>query len=72
MTDTPARVINLRMARKARARATARAEGTANAARFGRSTAERSAQETAAETAARRHEAHRRGAPGHDPDASAT
>lgn len=72
MTDSPARVVNLRMARKARARAAARAEGNANAARFGRTPAERAAQETAAETAARRHEAHRLDALGCDPDTTAT
>lgn len=41
MTEKP---INLRQARKARARAEARAQGDANAARHGRPTAEREAE----------------------------
>jgi len=41
-------VVNLRMARKARARNEAQAKATANRARFGRSNAERHAEETEA------------------------
>jgi hypothetical protein len=53
------KVVNLRRARKARARAEARTEADANAARHGRSTAARRAAAREAETATRRHEGHR-------------
>ena len=55
-----AEIVNLRQARKAAARAAARAAGDANAAKFGRTKAERQLQETRAAKAARDLDAHRR------------
>lgn len=58
-----AELINLRQKRKEAARKAARAKGDENAARFGRTRAERDLEEARAEKAARDHDAHRR-----DPD----
>ncbi|MCL4188962.1 MAG: DUF4169 family protein [Rhodobacteraceae bacterium] len=55
-----AEIVNLRSERKARARAAARAEAAANAARFGRSRAEKVREAAEAERARSLHEAHRR------------
>ena len=55
-----AEIINLRQARKQAARKAARAQADANAAKFGRSKAERALQEAQAEKTRREHEAHRR------------
>lgn len=53
-------IINLRQARKQRARDDARAKGDANAAKFGRSKAQKSAEDTAATRAALHLDQHRR------------
>jgi phage protein D len=58
-----AEIVNLNRARKEKARAEARARADANAARFGRSKAEKALDTAKADKAARDHEAHRR-----DPD----
>ncbi|WP_435259646.1 DUF4169 family protein [Thioclava sp. FR2] len=55
-----AEIINLRTAKKQAARAAARKTGDANAAKFGRTKAERSLSEARAEKAERDLEAHRR------------
>ena len=52
--------VNLNRARKARAREEARRRADANAARHGRTKAERQAEAAEAERLARRHEEHRR------------
>jgi hypothetical protein len=54
-----AEVVNLRTARKQKARAEARAEAAANAARHGQSKADRSLQTARTERAARDLDAHR-------------
>ena len=56
-----AEVVNLRRARKDRARAKDKAEADANAARHGRTKAERLAAAAEDDRAARAHDAHRRG-----------
>lgn len=56
----PAQVINLRRARKTRARDAARREGDANAAAFGRTKAERRHSDAEKRLAERRLDAHRR------------
>jgi hypothetical protein len=56
-----AKIVNLRRARKARARDAARAEADANAARHGTPTALRRLGKARREKAAREHEAHRMG-----------
>ena len=48
-----AEIVNLRAARKAKAKDAARAQGDVNAAKFGRSKAERALQKAQAEKAAR-------------------
>ncbi len=53
-------VVNLGQARKARAQRLAQAGADANAAKFGRTTAERARQAAEADLAARRLDAHRR------------
>ena len=53
-------IVNLRQAKKQAARKAALAKGDENAAKFGRTKAERSVQEARAEKAARDLEAHRR------------
>lgn len=53
-------VVNLRQVRKDRARSAARAEADANAARYGRSKAERAAQDGDAARQAKHLDAHRR------------
>ncbi len=53
-------VVNLRLARKSRARAEAKATADANAAKHGLSKAERRQQAAEADLAARRLDAHRR------------
>lgn len=53
-------VVNLRAARKAKARDEKRAQGDANAARHGRTKAERARQEAEAAQARQRLDAHRR------------
>jgi len=58
-----AKPINLRQARKAKARAAKRAQGDANAATFGLTKAARTRQAAEAEAARRKLDAHRR-----DPD----
>jgi phage protein D len=55
-----AKVVNLRTVRKQAARAAARAEAEANAAKHGRTKAERALQKAEAEKAARDLDAHRR------------
>ncbi len=64
MADRP---INLRRARKARARDAARAEADANAARHGQAKPVRRLAEARAEREARAHEAHRRERPAETP-----
>jgi len=59
-------IVNLRMARKARARKLKEAEAEANRARFGRPKAERLKMERGLERAARIHEGHRRETPGEE------
>lgn len=54
-----AEIVNLKRARKQKARAEARAAGDANAARFGRSREQRTAEADAAERAARTLDQHR-------------
>jgi hypothetical protein len=54
-----ARIINLTRARKSRARVQERLKADANAAKFGRTKAEREAATHAAETAARHLDQHR-------------
>ena len=63
------KVVNLRQARKAAARAAARRQGDENAARFGRSRAEAEAEEAARLRAARHLDLHRRDESGGDPAA---
>ncbi|AWD23051.1 DUF4169 family protein [Fuscovulum blasticum] len=58
-----AEIVNLRSAKKQAARKAARAKGDENAAKFGRSKAERELEKARAEKAARDHDGHRR-----DPD----
>lgn len=53
-------VVNLNKARKARERAAKRAEADANAAKFGRSKAEKDLNTARGEKSARDHDAHRR------------
>ncbi|WP_323042450.1 DUF4169 family protein [Gemmobacter sp.] len=55
-----AEIINLRMAKKQAARKAAKAQGDANAARFGRSKAERDLDRARSEKAARDLDAHKR------------
>lgn len=55
-----AKVVNLTRARKARARDDKRAKAEANAAKFGRTRAEKLAEAQAAEKAARHLDQHRR------------
>lgn len=55
-----AEVVNLNKARKARDRAARRAEADANAARFGRTKAEKDLEKARADKSARDLEAHRR------------
>ena len=55
-----AEIVNLRQAKKQAARKAARAKGDENAAKFGRTKAERALQEARAEKAARDLEGHRR------------
>lgn len=65
------RIINLRQARKSRARDAKRAEGSANAARFGEAKPLRDARAAEADRAARVLDAHRaEPAPEGDPEAS--
>ena len=52
-------LVNLRQAKKRKARAEARADGDANAARFGRTKGERLAEKDAADRAARTLDGHR-------------
>lgn len=59
-------VVNLRQARKRRARAAARKEADANAVRHGLPKDERKRQEAEAERVVRLHEAHRRERPDDD------
>ncbi|MBM3606690.1 MAG: DUF4169 family protein [Alphaproteobacteria bacterium] len=54
------RIINLRQARKQRARDERRAEGDNNAARFGEAKPLRDARKAEAERVERKHDAHRR------------
>lgn len=54
------RIVNLRQARKQRARDEKRAQGDANAAKFGEASAQRAAREAEAARAARAHDAHKR------------
>ena len=54
------KVVNLRAARKAKAREAAKSEADANAARFGRTKAERAAEEDAKARATRHLDAHKR------------
>ncbi len=61
MTGTGSgKVINLRAARKSAARDAARAAGDANAAKFGRSKAQKRVEEADADRAARHLDGHRR------------
>ena len=55
-----AEIVNLRQAKKQAARKAARAKGDENAAKFGRTKAEREVQEARAEKAARDLDGHRR------------
>ncbi|PTE16086.1 DUF4169 family protein [Pseudogemmobacter blasticus] len=55
-----AEIVNLRSAKKQAARKAARAKGDENAAKFGRSKAERELEKARAEKAARDHDGHRR------------
>jgi len=55
-----AEIVNLARAKKQAARKAARVTADANAAKFGRSKAQRKLDEALAEKAARAHEAHRR------------
>ena len=57
------KVVNLRQARKARARDADRREADGNAARHGRTLAERRAEDAAAKAAARHLDGHRRDEP---------
>ena len=54
------KVVNLRTARKARARMDARAEATANAARHGRTKAQKAEEDAAARRAVRHLDGHER------------
>lgn len=54
------KIVNLRQARKQRGRAAEKAAGDANAARFGRTRADRERAEKAAALEHSRHEAHKR------------
>lgn len=56
-----AEIVNLRRARKAKARAEDAAQAAVNRARFGERKAERSAREAEAERAAQVHAGHERG-----------
>jgi hypothetical protein len=60
MTEDAAPVVNLNKARKARAKSQARATADRNAARFGRTRAQREAEETARDKAAHTLDQHRR------------
>ena len=60
------KVVNLRAARKGAARDAARRQGDANAAKFGRSKAQKLAEEDAADRAARHLDRHRREDSDHD------
>ena len=62
-----AKVVNLTQARKARDRAAKRAEADANAAKFGRSKAQRALEEAEAEKARAALDAHKRD-PAHERD----
>ncbi|MEM6438752.1 MAG: DUF4169 family protein [Pseudomonadota bacterium] len=64
-----AEIINLRQARKRRARDGKRAKGDANAAKHGRGKAERQASEAQAELEARRLDGHLRDGDGERPEA---
>lgn len=55
-----AEIINLRAAKKARSRAEARAQGDANAARFGRTKAERAIEKARADKARQTLDDHKR------------
>ena len=55
-----AKVVNLRMVKKQAARTSARAEADANAAKFGRTKAERDLEKARADKTARDLDAHRR------------
>ena len=62
-----AEIVNLRRARKSKARAGKQAEAAANRIKFGRSKAERTREAANAELHRRRLDSHRRDEPG-DPD----
>ncbi|WP_444668311.1 DUF4169 family protein [Cereibacter changlensis] len=62
-----AKVVNLTQARKARDRATKRAEADANAAKFGRTKAERDLEQAQADKARAALDAHKRD-PAHERD----
>lgn len=64
-------VVNLRMARKRKARAREAQAADENRARFGRSAAARERQRAADEIDNRRHEGHRRSPGDADPDGGA-
>ena len=55
-----AEIVNLRHKRKEAARKAARAKGDENAARFGRTKAERDLEQARAEKSARDHDGHKR------------
>lgn len=63
-----AEVVNLRQVRKARARTEAKAQADANAAKFGRTGAEKARQAAEAKKSARDLDAHRRDAPPGGPE----
>lgn len=63
-----AEVINIRQAKKALARAKDRAQATQNAAKFGRTKAERQAEDAARDTAARHLDGHLRDMADNDED----
>jgi hypothetical protein len=60
MSDAMAEIINLRKARKAKARAEKEAEAAENRAKFGRAKEERSQSEAAKDLLDRKLDAHRR------------
>lgn len=60
MTRMPGKVVNLRRARKQKARALVRTEADANSARHGEANAARDLREARADLEARRLEGHRR------------
>ena len=60
MSGGPGNVVNLRRARRAKARDDARREANGNAARFGRTKAERKAEDARAALEARRLDGHER------------